>query len=73
MTDIIVECRGGVIQEVTVIGNDARVFVLDWDGVQEKPPAKECTAWPVQRDIGSLTAETRELYDRSLGALHHSS
>ncbi|MGD0538979.1 MAG: hypothetical protein ABSC03_15195 [Verrucomicrobiota bacterium] len=68
MTDLIVECRGGVVQELTVIGEPARVFVLDWDEDEDKGPGAECALWTTQRGAGSLAPETRALYEQAVRA-----
>lgn len=64
MTDVIVECRGGVVQEVTVVGEPARVIVLDWDEFEREPEKAELTPWPVQHGVTTLAPETRAAYER---------
>ena len=68
MIDVIVECRGGVVQELTVIGEPARVFVLDWDEEKDEGPGAECARWPAQEGVESLAAETRALYEQAVRA-----
>ncbi len=66
MTDVIVECKGGVVQEITVVGDETRVFVLDWDEEAEGVSGAECAVWPAQTGVESLAPETRERYERVL-------
>ncbi len=68
MTAVIVECKGGVVQEITVIGEPARVFVLDWDEAEDGGPGAECALWTTQRGVGSLAPETRALYEQAVRA-----
>ena len=67
MTDVIVECRGGVVQQVTVVGHPARVFVVDWDDPVEHGEQKPIIPWMTQRRVDSLATETRALYEQTLG------
>jgi len=68
MTDVIIECKGGVVQEITALGNQARVFVIDWDEAAESGPGAECAQWTTQRGVESLAPETRALYEQAVRA-----
>jgi hypothetical protein len=39
MADVVVEYKGGVVEEVTILGQPARVFVLDWVKARSRVPA----------------------------------
>jgi hypothetical protein len=66
MVDLIVECKGGVVQEVTLVGNEARVFVIDWDEDEHGTSRRKPTPWPTQRGVESLASETRTLYEAAI-------
>ncbi len=68
MTDIIIECKGGVVQEITAFSDQLRVFVIDWDEAEEKGPGALCAQWPTQRGVESLAPESRALYEQSVRA-----
>ena len=69
MNDVIIECRGGVVQQVTLVGTDTRVFVIDWD---EQVEAASGGSWPpsaVQCSVGSLAPETQALYKKAVSSI----
>ena len=49
MTEVIVECRGGVVQKVTVLGEPVRVVVLDRDEFEGGCDLAATREWPVPR------------------------
>ena len=63
MADVIVECKGGVVQEITVVGQPSRVFVIDWDEAERGGPGAESAPWPTQCGAESLAPETLALYE----------
>ena len=65
MADVVVEYKGGVVEEVTILGQPARVFVLDWDEGEEQGSGAECVPWPAHQGAGSLASETRALYEKA--------
>ena len=69
MNDVIIECRGGVVQQVTLVGTDTRVFVIDWD---EQVEAVSGGSWPpsaVQCSVESLAPETQALYEKAVSSI----
>lgn len=66
MNDVIVECKGGVVQEVTVLGKDTRVFVIDWDDQAEAGSGGSIVPWPQQHCSEPLAPETRALYEKAI-------
>ena len=64
MLEILIECRGGVVQEVTLLGGTARVMVIDWD---ELAPDKRLL-YPVsvrpKFGVDDLTPEIRRIYEQ---------
>lgn len=67
MTDVIVEVRGGVVQNVAVNRKKVRVVLVDWDnlGDSEGKPEEEPEWFPLT-GVRSLAPETAAVYKRLL-------
>ena len=65
MLEILIECRGGVVQEVTLLGGTARVTVIDWDEVAPDRRSQTPVSVRPQTGVDALTPETRRLYEQN--------
>lgn len=65
MTDVIIEVRGGVVQNVAVSRENIRVTIVDWDNItcQDEEEKKALNWMPVQ-SARSLGSETVRLYQQ---------
>ena len=61
MNQVIIECRGGVVQEITILGKDTTAYVVDWDEMEAQSHAKNLVPENVRHGFASLAPETQLL------------
>ena len=67
MIDVIVEVRGGVVQNVAVNRKKVRVVLVDWDNLADcKGKPEEEPEWFPLTGVRSLAPETSAVYKRLL-------
>jgi hypothetical protein len=66
MTDLVVEVRGGVVQEVYCDDPRIRVVLVDWDEIEgPEPAAKAGVAWGSCVPISRLPDDTRAQFQKA--------
>ena len=64
MKNVIIEIRGGVIQNVAVDGEDIRVAIIDWDDIDSTSNTETQIGWMPSELTRHLAPETQQLLDR---------
>lgn len=64
MKDVIIEVRGGVVQNVAVNEGDVRVVVIDWDNIGCSPKCETQIELLPSQQIRHLAPETQQLIGR---------
>jgi hypothetical protein len=62
MTNVLVEVRGGVVQNVAANSRDVQVVLVDWDNIQASKNEAQNLEWSPVMGMTSLAPETRRLY-----------
>jgi hypothetical protein len=62
MIDVIIEVRGGVVQNVAVNHEGVRVAVADWDNLESQSQHATKLEWFSPSGVRNLAPETARLY-----------
>jgi hypothetical protein len=62
--DILIEVRGGVVQNVVTLQGDIRFSVIDWDDIDTDPSVALSVGWSVGAKRDSLRPETAAILNR---------
>lgn len=71
MTDLVVEMRGGVVQEVYCDDSNIRVIIVDWDELQPAESSGNAgRRWSRCAPLHDLPRETRAHFQQAIGDKH---